>query len=242
MAIEWDYGIVAFLDVLGFASFVETDARAPSPQHLDRLISCLAEVRRSTPAGGLDLRSFSDSVVLSGALSLENVADLVTSVVGLQRIFANRAVLVRGAIAFGKHFADRDSIYSEALIRAYTLERDHARFPRVLVDHELLDWFLHHEHLGEPLSSCVCQALLRDRDGRVFIHYLDARLIQKHAELLKTYESNRITASVLEKLQWLAAYHNYVALRVDSNAVVQGPLVAGFRPLSMRERSRDSAG
>jgi hypothetical protein len=229
MAVEWKYGIVAFLDVLGFASFVETDASTPSPQHLERLLSCLSEVRESIPPGGLDLRSFSDSIILSGVMSLDSVAEIVTAVVKLQRIFARRNVLVRGAIAYGKHFIDQDSVYSEALVRAYKLERDHARFPRVLLDLDLLDWFIHDTGCTPELQAQISQYLLRDRDGHVFLHYLDSTLLGQHSQLLKDYETKDVTASVLEKWQWLAAYHNYIAQGSNPNLCVAGPLVVRFR-------------
>lgn len=229
MPTQWEYGAVAFLDVLGFAHFVEADAASASPRHLDRLLDCLAEVRATTAAGRLDLRSFSDSIVISANLTAEATSNLLLSVVGLQRIFIRRAVLVRGAVAFGKHYSDSESVYSEALVRAYTLERKSARFPRVVVDANLLDCFMNDSDCTAELREQVIPLLLHDRDGQTFCHYLTATLLEAHADLVTSYESNRITPSVLEKVQWLAAYHNYVADSIQSPIRIDGPLVAGFQ-------------
>ncbi|HEX6993509.1 MAG TPA: hypothetical protein VF339_05105 [Gammaproteobacteria bacterium] len=70
--------------------------------------------------------------------------------------------------------------------------------------------------------------LLRDRDGHTFCHYLTASLLEIHADLVTSYESCCITPAVLEKVQWLAAYHNYVADSIQSPIRINGPLVAGF--------------
>ncbi len=226
----WEYGIVGFLDILGFGSFVRTDSQAAEPHHLERLLSALEQVR-SSAAAGVDLRAFSDSVILSAALSIQSVVDVVIAVVHLQRAFVSRGVLIRGAIAFGKHFADEHAIYSAALVTAYELERDHARFPRVIVDDNLLDWFINDSRLAEQQRSTVVDSLRRDRDNRVFVHYLDGPLLPAHETLLRGYDHSGLTASVLEKIQWLAEYHNYAACS-DGGTPVQWPFAPGFRLFS----------
>jgi hypothetical protein len=228
VAPHWEYGCVAFLDILGFAALVQGDVQAPHPQHLTRLIDSLAEARQSTAAGRLDVRAFSDSIVLSCSLELTLVDDLVDAVRGLQAIFARRAVLVRGGVAFGKHYADAEAIYSEALVRAYVLERDHARFPRILIDGDLADWYLNDSRTTDSMRDIFRRRLLRDRDGRLFVNYLDLQLLQEHRDLISSYSHESVTASVLEKLQWLAEYHNYIASELDVGLAVSGPLIQSF--------------
>jgi hypothetical protein len=228
VATKWDYGVVAFIDVLGFSSLVAADAASLEPSHLDRLRTSLQEVKAA--AVDLDIRAFSDSIVISSALTSANVTNLLQSVLNLQRIFVRRSVLVRGAIAFGKHFADLDLIYSEALIRAYQEERDHARFPRILVNKDLLDWLMHDAGTTEEIKTAVNLLLLTDRDNRVFLNYLSVGALESHLKLLNGYDTGAATASVLEKIQWLAEYHNYVAGKAGSTFSCDGPLLRGFRP------------
>ena len=155
------------------------------------------------------------------------------NILGLQRIFVRRRTLIRGAIAIGKHYADANLVYSEAVVRAYRLERDRARFPRVLIDSQLLDWYVHDTGCAE-LKSQVTPALLKDRDEEVFLHYLGAELLEDHGKLIGSYEPGKVSASVLEKIQWLAAYHNHVATTLGNGNVIDGPLVAGFQPLAVQ--------
>lgn len=224
----WDYGIVAFLDLLGFSHFVESDAASVEPTNLKKIARCLREVRRTTPAATWQMRTFSDSVMLYSRLGTTEVMDILSAVLTLQRVFLRSGLLVRGGIAFGKHYSDEEITYSQALVAAYRIERDHARFPRVLVQHDLLSWFTEQPR-GEVEG--LASLLLRDRDDEVFVHYLDEESLEAHAELLLQYEAARLTASVLEKAQWLAAYHNYVATPSGKHSMVDSPLVAGFRPL-----------
>jgi len=122
---QWSYCVVAFIDVLGFSSFVEADACSVEPTQLINLKGLLAGVTSDSPE--LDVRAFSDSITISAPLESAAVVSLFNATLDLQRRFVSGGVLVRGGIAFGKHYSDETIIYSEALIRAYQLERDKAR-------------------------------------------------------------------------------------------------------------------
>lgn len=227
MTAEWTYGAVAFIDVLGFSNFVASDAASLTPQHLDRLRGALQEVR--SESANLDIRAFSDSIVIASELSSTQVVHLMRSVIKLQRKFIRSGVLIRGAVAFGKHFADVDFVYSEALIRAYTEERDEARFPRVLVNSDLLDWLEHDPATTQEVKQTIRPLLLADRDNKTFLNYLTVDDLQCHLDLLHSYSAADATPSVLEKIQWLAEYHNYIAIKSDSELPFKGPLLNGFR-------------
>lgn len=229
MAITWTYSVVAFIDVLGFSSFVDADSKSLVPVHLQRLYDALQEVKKAAPSKNLEVRAFSDSIVISTDLSSSCVAELLETVANLQRILLDRHVLVRGAIAFGKHFADAELIYSDALIKAYTEERDQARFPRILINKDLLDWFCNDFATDTFIKARVAPLCLTDRDDRVFLHYLTPSYLATNLALLKTYNSQSMTASVLEKIQWLAEYHNFVAAKEDDQFIFDGAMIDGFR-------------
>lgn len=108
MATTWSYGAVAFIDVLGFSALVSSDARSTIPAHLDKLRTLLAKVKESSPK--LDVRAFSDSITIAAPLATKDVEDLFESIVSLQQMFVMGGALVRGGVAFGKHFADDTSL------------------------------------------------------------------------------------------------------------------------------------
>lgn len=228
-SIEWTYGVVAFLDVLGFSSFVASDAKSMTPMHLERIITALSEAKSSEHAKNLDVRAFSDSIVISTDLNPKAIGDLFLAAIDLQRRFITKGILIRGGIAFGKHYGSSDAIYSEALISAYELERDQARFPRVLIDKNLFDWVKNDADTTTEISAQINSCLLHDRDNRIFLSYLDESMLSTHKEMLYSYRTESVNASVLEKLQWLASYHNYCASRYGAEGLVNGSLVEPFR-------------
>ena len=72
---------------------------------------------------------------------------------------------------------------------------------------------------------------MRDRDGAVFVSYLKQDFLKEHFELLNSYEPDQVSASVLEKLHWLADYHNHIAKQAKSELLFGGPLVMTFEVL-----------
>jgi hypothetical protein len=229
--VEWDYGIVAFLDILGFSSLIKEDANSLVPKHLERLLSFLGQAKKTLKGKAIELRTFSDSIILSTKLGNKEVSDIIGAVSEFQRDLVINGILVRGAIALGKHYSNQNAIYSQALVSAYLLERDSARFPRILVQEDLYDWFSNDNRTTVEQRNFVDKMLLRDRDGRCFINYLSSDAAKAHLDLIEGYRDKIVEATVLEKIQWLAEYHNFVVNSRKLGLPHDGPLVAGFRPM-----------
>jgi hypothetical protein len=227
MNAEWAYGAVAFIDILGFTALVEADSKSLHASRMETLRTLLVNVKDTSR--DLDVRAFSDSITIATPLTLVGVINLFEAVTSLQRRLVNGGVLVRGGIALGKHFADEILVYSEALIQAYLLERDKARFPRILADGDLLDWFFHHGEITDAQQETLRSMLLVDRDNQLFIDYLLPEDIDQHLAILNTYKPKNATPSVLEKIQWLGQYHNFVATKNNHHATFSGPMLDGFK-------------
>src|SRR5258708_5671754 len=118
-----DFGVVGFLDILGFSDMVTADSEGQTATYLPRILEVVAVVRNTPGAAEFNLRVFSDSIVLSTALSEENILRLIQIVRTIQREFVKRNILIRGGVAYGKHFVDPVVLFSHALVRAYELER-----------------------------------------------------------------------------------------------------------------------
>lgn len=227
-SIEWNYGVVACLDILGFSNLVEEDSVSSSPKHLDRIITSLRDAKKADWDEKLNVRAFSDSIIISAELTSPAVQSLLHAVGRLQRTFLLKGILIRGGIAFGKHYSDVELIYSQALINAYKIERDIARFSRVLVDSNLLDWFWNDINTTKEIRSQVDELLLRDRDNYIFLNYLEKDDIENHLNVLQSYSGKKVTPSVLEKIQWLASYHNYRAEYFGLQSLIDGTTVVPF--------------
>ena len=131
-------------------------------------------------------------------------AGVVDHVAVLQQTLLQDGILSRGGLSYGKHYSDEEFIFSDALIRAYKIERDRAIFPRVAVDDDLLD-------LLSPLASNPKPGLIREDDGACFVDYLRKMTpnVARTAVSDATANWQRRPVRVREKMRWLRDYAAY---------------------------------
>lgn len=211
--VKLPYATVAFLDFLGFREMVKMDTSAAGVRYLPAILNVLDSVERRASAAGLSVTQFSDCVVVSGALKPRDVLAILEGVRAIQGLLIEKGILVRGGVAFGRHYERDGRLFSKALVKAYELESSRARVPRVVVDRNLLDWLVHLPGLDVESKRELASLLVKDRDGEVFVGYLDKGLLSRHAEvvtnLLETVARGR--RDVMAKAHWLVDYHQYVA-------------------------------
>jgi hypothetical protein len=166
----------AFLDLLGYRGLMKEKA-SEAPKWLYAAISdALREAEGLYPE--VAVRLLSDSIhIHSPANCLRNFFDLVNVVQLVCKSFMSKGVLVRGGIAEGKHFTSNEVIVSEALVDAYTLECEHAVYPRILIENGLFDRVLLDEKVKTENSGkrvlqengvnrfFIAEAFMRDHDG-----------------------------------------------------------------------------
>jgi hypothetical protein len=226
------YAVTAFLDILGFGAMVERDSRAAVPVHLPKILEVTDAVHQTFAGSGVELRVFSDSIIISASLNPDAILALIQSCANLQRLFLERCVLLRGGIAFGKHYEDERVLFSSSLIGAYLLESKRARFPRILIDSNTLDYFWNDPDTGDAQRGTLSELLLRDRDGEIFLNYVSNAFIPAHETLIRDYAKTvgLQQGTVLEKIQWLFDYHNHVARLAGLPESSPEGLPLGFTP------------
>jgi hypothetical protein len=201
------YHFVAFLDILGFSDMVEQDCSGPSADavYLPKLLgvhkTAFAYARKFV---GAKVTQFSDSIILALPYSPAEFAGVLDHVAVLQQTLLQDGILSRGGLSYGKHYSDEEFIFSDALIRAYKIERDRAIFPRVVVDDDLLD-------LLGPLASNPPLSLIREADGACFVDYLRKMMpdVARTAVSDATANWQKTPVRVREKMRWLRDYAAY---------------------------------
>ncbi|MGC0155514.1 hypothetical protein ACPRNU_23900 [Chromobacterium vaccinii] len=207
--IKWEYGIVGFVDILGFSNIIEEDSKRLEPASLKRILNGLHEAREKSQTEGIRIVSFSDTIILSSELSADHLSKLIEKTIHIQTTLLRQNILTRGGIAFGKHFQNQDTLFSEALIKAYKIETSRAKFPRVVIDADLIDWVINDSETSTEQKRQIKLKVLKDKDTEFFLDYLCKKTLAASAEVLTKVEAKKITARILEKYQWLNAYHNY---------------------------------
>lgn len=212
-----EFSIVAFIDVLGFSSMVMQDARNHSPVFLPVFKEIIGEVRASFSGAndGLDVRMFSDSIIVSAPLETANFTKVLAACADLQRRFLARGILLRGGVSFGKHYADEFVMFSDGLITAYQIECKQARYPRIVVDSNVIDYFTNFPNLADDVRTDGYRRMLRDRDRVFFVHYLTRDEFEARTADTSQLIQRQLGApeAVLEKLRWLHDYQRFCAQR-----------------------------
>jgi hypothetical protein len=201
------YHFVAFIDILGFSDMVEQDCNGPSTDAV--FLPKLLEVHKkafsyASKCAGAKVTQFSDSIILALPYAADDFAAVVDHVALLQQSLLQDGILSRGGLSYGKHYSDEEFIFSDALIRAYKIERDRAIFPRVVVDEDLLD-------LLSPLPSNRQPALIREADGACFVDYLGMMCPNEARTAVSNTTENwqKTPVRVREKMRWLRDYAAY---------------------------------
>jgi hypothetical protein len=129
--------VVVFVDILGWRSKIEEAGDDPAKiGRLRRII--LGTVRLSKIPNTIDARvtTFSDHVVFSQPLAAD-AGVLLTQIAVLQLHAAVSGVLVRGAVTIGNILHDDEVVFGPALNRAYHLENQIAKVPRIVLDSDM---------------------------------------------------------------------------------------------------------
>lgn len=218
---EYREHFLAFLDILGFKAFIDHE-ECETIYNIFETIH--ARSKSSMNYNGVQIQAFekiqhkilSDSVIIFiDAETEDSFPALLTICTQLQRALANRddPILLRGGIAKGSLYYEDDIIYGQGLTKAYLLESNLAKYPRVIFTGETLEAGQKSTKYMFPALDIMCREFEKDTDGLYFINYLPSRYPGKLEEM-KAYGDklihkcevmlNRLTdASLREKYLWL---------------------------------------
>ena len=226
----------AFIDVLGFKNIVKEngDANEACSQVVSALKAGLSKLEQPKKLGLIDVKSFSDNVLVSLKYGLGRnfVAPIFEFICKYQIELIRHGYLVRGGLTLGGLYIDEHTIYGEALIEAVEIESSKAINPVVMLSQDVFDFAKKNDHLdvvSAVFNGRLCRSYVFEYEGRYFVNYLraafvsdndtdvvgifptklDAQLMECHRDMIvsnmKMYSTN---SKVFEKYLFLAAYHN----------------------------------
>jgi hypothetical protein len=120
--------------VLGFSEMVEADLLDQGGGNLAKLFRChqsAAVIFRDDV--NCQIIQFSDSIVVATPYDASRFEWFAARVADYQRLLLDERLLCRGGIAIDQHFSNGSFTFSAGLIRAYRVESQSARYPRVVV-------------------------------------------------------------------------------------------------------------
>ncbi len=236
----------AFIDILGFQEIISRlDQGRISAQSLITLLREIHEPRagvKNLEDADLRVQSISDAVAISTAPTAEGLAQLflATDVLTIKLLLLG--FFIRGAIAKGSLYHDRDMIFGEALVRAYQFESKISRYARLLVTSAVksdLDAYAANPKYTELFEDRVRQAddgpffSNSLRDLALAVAFIDPKDLPKTAvghDLIGVRENiqRRLDEAVdnpshFEKVRWFASYWNSVMPDSRDLPHVRGP-------------------
>jgi hypothetical protein len=233
--VQYERCLIVYIDILGFKQKIETR----SANHISRCIrviteavepSCFKSTFPKLPSE--NFVNFSDLCVLWFPLEdpkkLPPMGWLNSHILKLVHaqswLLFDEELLIRGGVTIGPLAKSYGQIFGRGLIRAYELESQQAKYPRILVDECVLEEFHRNPSLcvndPETDAGYMREMLRKDSDGKLFVDYL--RVMEGELEYPETYpeymQKLRIfidrrldefadIPSVLEKYEWLREYH-----------------------------------
>lgn len=141
---EYQRMLVTFVDILGFKNLVEAGTAAECLDVLEskRTLSLKRWIPDYDEMSNAQTFSFSDLIVnvipLNTVNPLHAFFDQLCTLGFRQFLLASRKVFVRGGITVGDIYADGNAIFGPALIRAYELESQTAKWPIIAIDPALI--------------------------------------------------------------------------------------------------------
>lgn len=138
------YSYFAFLDVMGYRFYLNQDQANGTEIFKQKLITSY-RVFEQINIGTLQHKSISDSIFMN---STNSIVDFLEATKNVFISFLENGLLIRGGIAYNKHFQSDHITYSHALTDAYQLESTKSIFPRILI-HSSVIGKLENESTGE---------------------------------------------------------------------------------------------
>lgn len=226
---------VAFADILGFERLVDRTVGSDPSIQLSTILSALAipdEVQLEgivlgrvgeITAASHTLSTFSDCLAISTEDSEKGLMNLLFHLRAIAFRLLKIGYFLRGGITKGAVYHQDGKIVGPALIKAYKLEKDEARFPRIIIDPSIVKSALN----CAPSLDTIFQRLTRkDEDEYYFVHYLwairmaadsDAGFHGKWEVLVRSIrqfvqsEKERLSGhkNHLEKVLWFEKYFDW---------------------------------
>ena len=194
---------VAFLDILGFKDLLEHN-------NMEEIRKIFEEIREFRPNPFVELPAhdhikfhiMSDSIIVYVDADIQDSFISLTEVCYQIQIYLLRReqpVLLRGGIAKGNLYRDKDVIFGTGLSRAYSLENALASYPRIIFTEATLNEGLENSRYTGIWDN-LSMFYLMDNDDLYYIDFLYITYYFKHLYNTETNDTDLAIMNYFEKL------------------------------------------
>jgi hypothetical protein len=165
----------AFIDILGFGGLIsDLEREKISVAEIHQVLSVVhARPNPVRPQHAyLQSQSISDAVALSAAPNAAGFDAICTAAEALSRRLLRSGYFARGGITKGRLYHDHSMVFGPALVEAYRLERDVAKFPRILIPRSVAADGGLYAREGTHWKKYFEGRFIQASDGPFFLHIL----------------------------------------------------------------------
>jgi hypothetical protein len=231
--------LVCYADILGYSQTSKSAiSHGEGQEYLTRIYKALSKAynrirnrRKETDEEALfDIKVFTDNIVIGYPLldpkkdfGEPEFGDILHIFFKFQLSLAMEGFLIRGGVACGNFYMNKDIVYGDALLEAFDQDKSGGP-PRITLGPSAVKIVRRHlAFYSSRKEAPHYHELLEDTDGKVFLNYLclpfdelmDMGIlfgpIRAHKKTiedgLKKYKG---IPDVRAKYEWLARYHNYI--------------------------------
>lgn len=197
---------IATLDLLGMRNAICKDIDNVHLNHIWNIYRSWLKIKENDfEFGHLKTKIFSDNIAIVIEESSYNaLSHLLEYVAYMSEHFLTCGYKIRGAITKGQVYIDDTLIWGEGLVKAYILESKEAKYPRVIIDNEIVS----------DIPDRMMNEVIQYKNDFYYVDYLRwygknhsgyLETIEKGMKLLES-EKDIEDPKVLEKNEWLLAY------------------------------------
>lgn len=223
---EYTSCYIAFIDILGFKKKIDSMACSQIYEIYTRkmkkpLSSIHIGCELCFDMSDVKMKVMSDSICFFVDSNIKN------SLVGLimtcqsfqeQLLLLPEPVFTRGAIVKGDIFSENDIIYGPGFVKAYLMEENNAKYPRIIMTKETID--LSKENTASNATSIITHCIFPDFDAFYVIDYWEllegfdvenvhcSRLLSHINHILDTTTDNSIREKYLYMRKNLLRWYN----------------------------------
>lgn len=175
-----EYSYVCFIDILGYRHHLDLDRKSGTMEFKTKLSDSMS-ILDTIDEGIFSVQAISDTVILSCPRH-DKFIEFLKLIRNVFLKFLDNGLLIRGGVAYSRHFRSKNITYSHALALAYENESKQAIYPRIVMDKELMAMYLS----TETLMPITGTKLLCQLNGVMFLN-----IISSEAEWALVYEKAR---------------------------------------------------
>lgn len=164
----------AYIDILGFSSLIsELDRGKVKVAEIHKVLSSVhAPPSIERQEADLKSQSISDAVALSAAATAAGFDAICKAAEELSRRLLRQGYFARGGITKGNLYHGRDMVFGPALVEAFHLEVDIAKYPRIILPRAVAaEGMMYAEH-GTHWRKTFEGRFIQASDGPFFLHIL----------------------------------------------------------------------